>query len=64
MKSGAFCGVAPLLHRRRDHRWHPAYRPATEEPCNLGARHRLYRATSSAQFVLDANDQRIPVDLS
>lgn len=28
------------------------------------ARHRLYRATASEQFVLDEHDQRLPVDLT
>jgi hypothetical protein len=37
-------------------RWSPA-------DVQAPARHRLYRAVAGEQFVLDAGDQRIPVEL-
>ena len=36
----------------------------TREDVLPPARHRLYRATASEQFVLDEHDQRLPVDLT
>ena len=35
----------------------------TREDVLPPARHRLYRATASEQFVLDPHDQRLPVSL-
>jgi hypothetical protein len=37
----------------------PRWGPADVRP---PARHRLYRATAGDQFILDAGDQRIPVE--
>jgi nitroimidazol reductase NimA-like FMN-containing flavoprotein (pyridoxamine 5'-phosphate oxidase superfamily) len=38
-------------------------RPWTRDEVVAPARHRLYRATASEQFVLDPHDQRLPVSL-
>ena len=35
----------------------------TRDDVRAPARHRLYRATASEQFVLDPHDRRLPVDL-
>jgi nitroimidazol reductase NimA-like FMN-containing flavoprotein (pyridoxamine 5'-phosphate oxidase superfamily) len=38
-------------------------RPWTPEEARPPARHRLYRATASEQFVLDPHDRRLPVSI-
>jgi len=50
-----------IFSRRSEARGLPAW---TREDVLPPARHRLYRATLSESFVLDPQDQRLPVSLA